>query len=113
MDEERAVSLFTIVAWFGLAVFLVISIMALAFASRGYGHDFYSAYCCSGRDCSPAVLGDVQWTPAGYAVQSTKEIVPLNDSRIQYSPPGEPGYRLCIIPGTGKVRCLYIPEPES
>lgn len=88
-------------------------LIALALASTAHAHDFYSQYCCSGKDCGPAASGDVQWTPAGYAVQSTQEIVPFDDKRIQYSPPGEPGFRICIPPGQMKLRCLYVPEPEG
>lgn len=76
-------------------------------------HSFYSSYCCSDKDCVPAELGDVSWTPAGYSVKSTNEVLPFGDSRIQYSPPGEPGFRVCRVPNWPKLRCLYVPEPEG
>lgn len=93
---------------------VVVALAAFVWACQpAWPHDFYSAACCSGRDCTPAALGDVTWTPAGYRVLSTDEVIPLADPRIQYSPPGEPGYRLCIPSYNAKVRCLYIPEPEG
>lgn len=92
---------------------LAIALVALlSICAPAEAHDFYSLHCCSGRDCSRAADGDVMWTPAGYAVKSTNEIVAPSDPRIQYSPPGEPGYRICIIPGQPTLRCLYVPEPE-
>lgn len=92
---------------------IVYLVAAIAFGSVTHAHSFYSSACCSGRDCTMAAPGDVTWTPAGYVVKSTGETIPLTDPRIQHSPPGEPGYRLCVPPYDAKARCLYVPEVEG
>lgn len=78
-----------------------------------FAHSFYSAVCCSGKDCAPAPLNTVHWSPAGWQVDETHETVPFNDPRIRFTPPGQPQFHLCIVPGQSRVRCLYVPLPEG
>lgn len=74
-------------------------------------HSFYDPACCSGTDCKPATAGDVTWTPTGWNVQSMKETVPFNSSKLRTTPIGEPPFHECIWHTT--LTCLYVPEPQS
>lgn len=98
--------------WFGV-VALVASVWLVFGTGGSWPHSFFAAKCCGGRDCLPAAPNSVTWTPAGWAVASTQEVVPFNDIRIQYNPPGEPQFYICRLPARTTLTCLYIPAPES
>lgn len=87
--------------------------LLLLSSAPAMSHDFYSKQCCSGRDCSPADAGAVKWTPEGWSVQETGEVISFADKRILYTPPGVPQFHICILPFARTVRCLYVPESQG
>jgi len=95
-----------------VAALLLLALSGQAMAQE-HDHAFYSNVCCNSRDCGPAVHGSVQWTPEGWHVDRTNEVVRFSDTRIQYSPPGEPQFHICIIASSNLLRCLYVPTPEG
>lgn len=98
----------------GVALLVLSLVFVIYFLAKdAHGHDFFSNACCSDRDCGPAKLGSVVWTPAGWAVALTGETVPFDDTRIQYNPPDEPGIFICKVPAVKRLRCLYLPEPQG
>lgn len=99
----------------GGAVLCAVALLAAAVWSCGKAraHEFYDQWCCTGKDCMPAPEGSVTWTPAGWSVSTTHEVVPFNDPRIRYTPKDQPQFHLCQVPGLSRLRCLYVPEPEG
>lgn len=98
----------------GGAVLCAVALLAAAvWSCKAHAHEFYDQWCCTGRDCMPAPEGAVTWTPAGWSVSTTHEVVPFNDPRIRYTPKDQPQFHLCQVPGVGTLRCLYVPEPEG
>lgn len=104
------------IPWAKIA-FACMLLAALAFVLATCGaaraHSFYDTWCCSGEDCRPAPAGTVTWTPAGWSVGATHETVPFDDTRLRVTPPGEPAFHICIVPGQPRLRCLYVPQPEG
>lgn len=99
---------------FALAIgAIVLVILATTGALPAHAHDFYDQFCCTGWDCRPAPDGSVKWTPAGWSVSTTHEVVPFDDPRIRFTPKDQPQFHLCQVPGVAKLRCLYVPEPEG
>jgi hypothetical protein len=96
----------------GLMVFVGAPHFRLRLASTAYGHEFYDPWCRNGEDCQPTKLGDVTWTPQGWDVHPLKTIVPFSDIRIRLNPPDVPDFAICEYPA-GKLRCLYVPEPQG
>lgn len=98
----------------GLAILVGLGLIAIALLSgHAEAHDFYDQWCCSGQDCNPADAGAVRWTPAGWSVSATHEIVPFSDPRVRFTPADQPQFHICIVPGQQQLRCLYVPQPEG
>jgi hypothetical protein len=90
-------------------------------------HEWYSAQCCSGTDCAPVRVRNVEITPNGYfvtlepgdhplVIRRTTAFLPFNSPRIQQSQDYD--YHVCASatrqasePGTSgqHLFCLYIP----
>lgn len=96
-----------------LAALAVVAAIASGIISTARAHDFYDQWCCTGKDCAPALSGEVTWTPQGWAVSRTHETIPFDDKRIRYTPPGQPQFHICQVPHISTIRCLYVPEPEG
>lgn len=101
--------------WLRISV-LVFILAVLAILAGGVlpagAHSFFSDSCCSGKDCGPAPLGSVKWTPDGWRVSTPRinDTVPFDDQRIRYVPPDEPQrFYICEWPAH-RLRCLYAPE---
>ena len=67
-------------------------------------HEFYSPYCCSGKDCAPA---KVSVNPDG-SVTATNQFGTARFSPKQFKPSQDGRYHACIHPALGP-RCLYVP----
>ncbi len=91
-----------------------IAVVILAFlATQALPHSSYSTWCCNDQDCAPAAPNSVQWTPEGWHVDVTEEVVPFDDHRIKYNPPGEPQIHICRVGNFSSIRCIYLPQPEG
>lgn len=78
------------------------------FASSAEAHSFYSAACCSDKDCAPVAAGTVKRTGAGWQTPRGGTI-PFNDSRVKPTPFPHAGIHLCERPD-GSIICIYVPE---
>lgn len=92
----------------------------LIFELRAYPHDApasagqplgwtYPFSCCSGIDCRPVAIADVEEGPDGYVIRATGEVVPYGDTRVKDSPDGD--FHWCSVAGAGDGRtiCLFVP----
>lgn len=76
-------------------------------------HEWYPPNCCSGFDCAPIEMDDVQLTPEGFVIPGNPEVVPYSSPKVKRTPPeGGNRYHLCTRAGKrdGEVICLYIPN---
>lgn len=92
---------------------LVLALLLLT--TPAAGHSFFDQWCCSGKDCSPAPIKSVTWTPGGWSVvtPNINQVVPFDDNEhIRFNPPGEPQFFICEYP-KNRLRCLYVPEPQG
>lgn len=101
--------------WELWAAFVVVLVLIWMVGSAAQAHDFFDTSCCQGgRDCNPAPLKTVRWTPQGWWVETPTikaTVVPFNDPRIRYVPPDAvQQFYICEWP-KNKLRCLYQPEP--
>lgn len=96
-------------------------LIALVGVSQAVAHEAITGWtypnsCCSARDCYQMEPGDVTWTPDGYRIEATGEVVPFE--RTRRSPDGF--FHRCSSRGNpskptiGKTfqkgRCLWVPE---
>ena len=82
-------------------------------ASPVCAHDWYPPRCCSGADCRPIRMDDVELRPNGFFVKESGELIPYTDVRIRKTPPeGGAHYHRCSVGGTpmGTTMCIYIPN---
>lgn len=83
---------------------IVITIALVALGNYAKAHDWYSPYCCSGKDCAPA---KVHINRDGTITARNKfGIARFNQSQIKPSQDGQ--FHACIHPTLGP-RCLYVP----
>lgn len=76
------------------------------------GHDWYPLACCSGIDCGPASVDEVRYTPKGWLVLPTHELIAFD--KAQTSPDGR--FHRCTWKAhdpTSKTRCLFVPDTGS
>jgi hypothetical protein len=80
-----------------------------ATANHAFSHDWYPPVCCSDKDCREISNRDVDWTPAGWLVKITGEVIP--EGKTHSSPDGK--FHWCERPadasGPAKTRCLFVP----
>lgn len=91
------------------------AVLTLTGATAARSHDAPSGWkypwsCCSGQDCRPVTTKLVSEIRNGYVINTTGEVVPFSDSRVQSSPDGE--YHWCSVAGAdnGKTICLFVPQ---
>lgn len=89
--------------------------LAVTGATTARSHDAPSGWsypfsCCSGYDCRPVTTKVVSEIQNGYVINTTGEVVPFTDTRVQSSPDGE--YHWCSVAGAdnGKTICLFVPQ---
>lgn len=95
-------------------------------------HDWYDPGCCSGRDCRPAIVGEVTKTMEGWSVVNRlptapaiagtpspfskapvceRVLIPFGDARIHYSK--DVAMHVCFAYNGCQPLCLYIAEPAT
>lgn len=79
-------------------------LIMLAVINHGKAHEFYSPYCCSGKDCAPA---KVSVNPDG-SITATNKFGTARFDRKTFRPSQDSKWHACIHPTLGP-RCLYIP----
>jgi hypothetical protein len=90
-----------------------LTMMAAFMTGEAYPHEWYPPNCCSGYDCAPIEMSDVQLTPEGFVIPGNPEVVPYSSPKVKRTPPeGANLYHLCTRAGKrdGEVLCLYIPN---
>lgn len=122
-DRQRRVKTFRRVALV-VAVVAVAGALLAAGLSRARAHTApsgwaYDTECCSTRDCAPAAPGTVNEVRGGYEIVLrpgshpsarsvvVRDFVPHGDPRIR--PSGDEYRHVCVIPGSQRVLCLYVP----
>lgn len=102
--------------WIAFAIIgaLAIVAMMLFFAANAGAHSWYPDDCCHGRDCYHAPPGEVEWTPAGWHVIPTGEIIAVDDKRIRVGPESG-GIHRCTHYGQplSPTICLFIPGADG
>ena len=101
-----------------LFVFLCIVIFVMSMNAVAHAHSWYSAYCCSGFDCSPIPNSAVKITKNGYELRLTPSDHPSLKTPYNYTMPynkaqtsEDSEYHACIIPSDpDTLRCLYTPN---
>lgn len=94
---------FTLALILGAAVIVVWWLFGSA-----WGHSWYSAACCSDRDCKPLPAGAVELTPGGWLIKETGETWPQEKTK----PSMDLQFHRCST-ATNKTRCLYVPGAGS
>lgn len=77
-------------------------------------HDWYPAECCEGLDCSPAKPGAVEFTPLGWKIVRSGELIRFSDPRLRVSPDRQ--FHRCLMnfwEPEGETRCLFVPPPDD
>lgn len=99
-------------SWAAVVVLSFIFFAALLTACQA--HDWYPTECCSGRDCSQSPPGEVVWTPEGWVIAASGEIIGHDDKRIRRDGKAT-GIHRCSYGGRPEARtiCLFIPELEG
>lgn len=69
-------------------------------------------WCCSREDCNPSPEGAVHWTPQGYAVDGLFGTLDEGQRGFYRSPAVDRPWH-CAIPGTQRLRCLFMPEGQG
>lgn len=98
--------------WLG-TVAIPIVLLGLWVASPALGHSWYDAICCSDQDCRPMEPGAVEWTPGGYLIHESGELIPEDSYVVRDSQDGRYHrcslhYRAPQVPN--ETRCLYVPR---
>ena len=86
---------------------------------RSARQHFYDFECCSDRDCYPVDRSFIQWTPAGWLITDTGQVIPELDANgapnpnIRISKDTQnhicrPSDNLLGQRGSGTVICIYI-----
>lgn len=105
--------------WVILAVIILALMLYVVFSSgKAHAHSWYSAYCCSGKDCVPIPANSVKTTKYGYKVHLTPKEHPSLNTPFDYTVPydkvqmsEDSEYHACIMPNDPDVlRCLYVPN---
>lgn len=92
----------------------VVAAGGLAVPKPASAHDWYPRACCQDLDCAPLADGAVDFTPAGWLVLETGEIIPLDDSRVRSSRDRQfHRCRLEFWDSRSGTRCLFIPAPDG
>jgi hypothetical protein len=103
---------------------LIVAGASVAATTKARPHDAptgwsYSAYCCSGQDCTQIAIKTVTATANGWHVhleprdhpmltQLIDVTVPYDDERIYRS--GDEFFHACVLPHQQTLRCLYVPD---
>jgi len=91
----------------------------LGFASEADSHSWYSAKCCSGKDCAKIDVKHVKITPGQYTVTLMPGDHPMVDQPMQFTfstsdqrvkPSEDWGYHICISQYTKRLLCFYKPD---
>ena len=84
-------------------------VAVLALADPALAHDQYPRDCCSGQDCRPALVGEIELTRDGlYLVVPTGELF----TRSQVRPSFDGNFHRCLYdPSNPKSRtiCVFVP----
>jgi hypothetical protein len=84
--------------------------LVLAGLSPAGAHGWYDPACCSNRDCAPIPNTEVEWTPKGWHVIGEDRYFGHGDWGFRRSE--DTGWHRCEFPlGSGRTRCLYVPDP--
>jgi hypothetical protein len=69
----------------------------------------YPTECCAGHDCREVADNAIVEEHQGYVIQSTREFVGYNDSRVKDSPDGH--LHWCSVEGSEHTPtvCLFVP----
>ena len=83
--------------------------VTLSLAEPALAHDQYPRDCCSGQDCRPALVGEIELTKEGlYHVIPTGELF----TRSQVRPSFDENFHRCLYdPSNPKSRtlCVFVP----
>jgi hypothetical protein len=100
---------------------LILGAIIILAAKAALAHSWYSASCCSGKDCAAVPIESATWTPEGWIVElqpgdhpmvithAIRELVPFAKERI--SQDGD--FHACVRTEAAvmdRVICLYVPD---
>lgn len=105
--EDDSADLLPVVTFACLVVALLLCLVIALFARPAKAHSFYSAACCSEKDCAPVSAGTVKRTAAGWETPRGGTI-PFDDPRVKPTPAPHAGIHLCERPD-GSIICIYVP----
>ena len=99
------------VAWMSISIL----INAAVAHEANNGRWSYDAFCCADRDCREAREGEVTFTPDGWRIVPTKEILTMSDRRILDSQ--DHHIHICQYRDSNtaqlRTRCLYLPQAQT
>jgi hypothetical protein len=94
------------------------TLVSIPLTAEGHGaaawiqsHPDFS-WCCSKHDCNPSPEGAVHWTPEGYSVDGLSGTKQEGERGFYRSPEIDRPWH-CAIPGTQRLRCLFMPEGQG
>ena len=98
---------------------LLVAGLIVGFASDADSHSWYSATCCSGKDCAPIHFSKVKVSPGSYTVTLFPGDHPMVDKPMQFQfpttddrvkPAQDMQYHICISKYTKRLLCFYKPD---
>lgn len=101
---SRAVKWLSLAAGFLLLGIAIVLVFINLIISDAWGHSWYDAACCSGKDC--AVIPDANVSDlgeGGFYIHSLKKHIAFKDTRQGR----DSNYHLCVHERTGVLLCFY------
>ena len=76
-------------------------------AGAAQSHDFYDAWCCSGKDCAPITVDATRTQDGKQYYGHHLGSYPVEEGHTRIMPSPDHQTHACIF--NGRLRCLYIP----
>ena len=94
----------------GISLALLAGGLSISGIYPASGHSWYSAECCSERDCKP-LTRESTVTPVrgGYSIVAEPGGAPVFFPQEKVRPSQDGDYHACIGPTSGVAFCLYVP----
>ncbi len=87
----------------GLAILCAFLFFMWGVIGDAWGHEWYEARCCSGKDCAPISDDEVTERDGGFYIKSRNEFIEFNDTRQGK----DDQFHICVNELTNVRLCFY------